>query len=115
MGVVCWHRPCYCRSVVYQPDRPCNALRRGRAMTQMAVGTLLVVFCAILEGFGQVFLKKSMLTAVRWPLWASLGVAVLCLEAVAYTKALVYLDVSEAYATSSLNLIAVAILSRWFL
>jgi drug/metabolite transporter (DMT)-like permease len=84
-------------------------------MTQTAVGTLLVVFCAILEGFGQVFLKKSMLTAVRWPLWASLGVAVLCLEAVAYTKALVYLDVSEAYATSSLNLIAVAILSRWFL
>jgi drug/metabolite transporter (DMT)-like permease len=84
-------------------------------MTQTAVGTLLAVFCAILEGFGQLFLKKSMLTAVRWPLWASLGVAVFCLEAVAYTKALVYLDVSEAYALGSLNLIAVAILSQWFL
>jgi drug/metabolite transporter (DMT)-like permease len=84
-------------------------------MTETAVGTLLVIFCAILEGFGQVFLKKSMLPAVRWSLWASLGVAVLCLEAVAYTKALVFLDVSEAYAMGSLNLIAVAMLSQWFL
>ena len=37
-----------------------------------------------------------------------MGVAVLCLEAVAYTRALGYLDVSEAYAMGSLNLIAVA-------
>jgi len=34
---------------------------------------------------------------------------------VAYRKGLVYLDVSEAYAMGILNLIAAAILSRWFL
>lgn len=84
-------------------------------MTNTAIGTLLVVFCAVLEGFGQVFLKRSVLPAFRWSLWGSLGVAVLSLEALAYTKALVYLDIGKAYTISSLNLIAVALFSQWLL
>jgi drug/metabolite transporter (DMT)-like permease len=84
-------------------------------VTQPVVGTLLIIFCAVLEGFGQVFLKKSMLATGRWALWAPLGVAFLSLEALTYTQALLFLDLSEAYAMSSLNLIAVALLSQWIL
>ena len=84
-------------------------------MTNTTIGALLVVFCAALEGFGQVFLKRSVLPSFRWSVWGSLGVAVLSLEAVAYTKALVYLDIGKAYTISSLNLIAVALFSQWLL
>jgi drug/metabolite transporter (DMT)-like permease len=84
-------------------------------VTQPLIGTLLVAFCAVLEGFGQVFLKKSMLAARRWALWAVAGIAFLSLEALAYTQALLFLDVGEAYAMSSVNLIAVAVLSQWIL
>jgi drug/metabolite transporter (DMT)-like permease len=84
-------------------------------MSGTGFGTLLVILCTVLEGFGQVFLKKSVLPPFRWPLWGSLGVGLLSLEAVAYTKALIYLDVSIAYTISSLNLIAVALCSQWLL
>ncbi|MGO9543559.1 MAG: EamA family transporter [Rhodomicrobium sp.] len=84
-------------------------------MTGTALGILLVVFCAILEGLGQVFLKKSVLTRVRWFLWISVGVAVLALEALVYTEALKFLNVGVAFTIMSLNLIAVTLLSQWIL
>jgi drug/metabolite transporter (DMT)-like permease len=84
-------------------------------MTKAAIGILLVVFCAVLEGLGQVFLKKSMLTRVRWFLWISGGVAILALEALIYTEALKLLDVSVAFAIMSLNLVAITLLSQWIL
>jgi hypothetical protein len=40
-------------------------------MSQTNIGVLLVVICTLLEGIGQVFLKKSVLRAVRWYLWIS--------------------------------------------
>ena len=82
---------------------------------QAAVGVLLVVICALLEGVAQVLLKKSVLGAVRWYLWISFGIVILALEAVIYTKALLFLDVGAAYAISSLNLIAITCLSRCLL
>jgi|SRR5258706_16466110 drug/metabolite transporter (DMT)-like permease len=84
-------------------------------MTGTTIGILLVIVCAILEGFGQVFLKKSVLTRVRWFLWISAGVAALALEALVYTEALKLLDVSVAFTICSLNLIAITVLSQWFL
>jgi undecaprenyl phosphate-alpha-L-ara4N flippase subunit ArnE len=81
-------------------------------MTGTAIGISLVVFCAFLHGFGQVFLKKSTLAKVRWFFWISAGAAVLAVEALIYTEALKFLDVSVAFTLSSLNLIAVMLLSQ---
>jgi undecaprenyl phosphate-alpha-L-ara4N flippase subunit ArnE len=84
-------------------------------VSQTFIGVLLVVICTLLEGIGQVFLKKSVLRAVRWYLWISFGVVILFLETVIYTKALLFLDVGVAYAISSLNLISITLMSRCLL
>ncbi len=84
-------------------------------MTGTTIGILLVIVCAILEGLGQVFLKKSVLTRVRWFLWISAGIAVLALQSLVYTEALKFLDVSVAFTIGSLNLIAITLLSQWIL
>ncbi len=84
-------------------------------MTGTTIGILLVVVCAILEGFGQVFLKKSVLTKVRWFFWISAGVIALAIEALIYTEALKFLNVSVAFTVMSLNLIAITVLSQWIL
>jgi len=84
-------------------------------MTGTTIGIMLVVFCAFLEGLGQVLLKKSVLTKVRWFMWISAGVIVLALQALIYTEALKLLDVSVAFTILSLNLIAITVLSRWIL
>ena len=82
---------------------------------QTAIGVLLVVICALLEGVGQVFLKKSVLGAVRWYLWISFGVVILLIETMIYSEALLFLDVGAAYTISSLNLISVTFMSRCLL
>jgi len=84
-------------------------------MSQTSIGVLLVVICTLLEGVGQVFLKKSVLGAVRWYLWISFGIVILFLETLIYTKALQFLDVGVAYAISSLNLISITLMSRCIL
>ena len=84
-------------------------------MSQTSIGVLLVVICTLLEGVGQVFLKKSVLGAVRWYLWISFGIVILAIETLIYTKALTFLDVGAAYTISSLNLISVTLMSRCFL
>lgn len=84
-------------------------------MTGTAIGIFLVVVCAFLEGIGQVFLKKSVLTKVRWLFWISAGVTVLAVEALVYTEALKLLNVSRAFTILSLNLIAITLLSQWIL
>lgn len=84
-------------------------------MTGTTIGIILVVICALLEGLGQVFLKKSVLTKVRWFMWISAGVVVLSLQALIYTQALKLLNVSVAFTILSLNLIAITVLSRLIL
>ncbi len=61
-------------------------------MGRTAIGVLLVVICALLEGVGQVFLKKSVLGAVRWYLWISFGVVILSIETMIYSQALLFLE-----------------------
>ena len=53
--------------------------------------------------------------ASRWLWWISAGIAVLALEALVYTEALKFLTVTAAFTILSLNLIAVALFSRWIL
>jgi drug/metabolite transporter (DMT)-like permease len=84
-------------------------------MSGTTIGVLLVIVCAVLEGLGQVFLKKSVLTRVRWFYWIAAGVTVLAIEALVYTEALKLLDVSVAFTICSLNLIAITLLSQYFL
>ncbi|ADP69614.1 protein of unknown function DUF6 transmembrane [Rhodomicrobium vannielii ATCC 17100] len=84
-------------------------------MNGTTLGILLVVLCALLEGIGQVLLKKSTMTKVRWFMWISAGVIALAAEALIYTEALKLLDVSVAFTICSLNLIAITILSRFIL
>ncbi len=84
-------------------------------MTGTVLGILLAIFCALLEGFGQIFLKKSMARRKRWFFWISAGVVILALEALIYTEVLKLLNVSVAFTLMSLNLIAIALLSQWIL
>ena len=84
-------------------------------MARTAIGVVLVVICTLLEGVGQVFLKKSALGVVRWYLWLSFGSVIMVLQAAIYTKALLFLNVGAAYAISSLNLISTTLMSRCLL
>jgi len=84
-------------------------------MTHTTAGILLALVCALLEGVGQVFLKKSVLAKVRWFLWVSAGVVAMSVEALVYTEVLKFLDVSVAFTICSLNLIAITIFSQWLL
>ncbi len=84
-------------------------------MTGTTLGILLVIIAAILEGFGQLSLKKSTLTKVRSFFYMAAGVVVFAVEALVYTEALKLLDVSVAFTILSLGLIAVTVLSRFVL
>jgi drug/metabolite transporter (DMT)-like permease len=84
-------------------------------MTATALGVLLVVVSTMVEGFGQVFLKKSALDISRRRYWILLGVAVLIVEVVLYSGALHFLPVSTAFPLTSLSFVMVTVLSRWLL
>jgi drug/metabolite transporter (DMT)-like permease len=84
-------------------------------MTGTAIGIALVFFAAALEGFGQVFLKKSTLTKARWLFWIAAGMLVFALEALVYTEALKFLAVSVAFTMLSLGIIATTLLSHLML
>lgn len=81
-------------------------------MTETALGVCLVILCTMIEGFAQLFLKKSSLVAVGKRQWAALGVTLFVFEALLYTGALQFLDVSTAYPIGSLSFVAVTVLSR---
>ncbi len=84
-------------------------------MTLTAVGILLVVLCTVIEGFAQVFLKKSVRPGGTLRLWLALGTGLFVVEALIYTGALRLLDVSTAYPIGSLSFVAVTVLSHWLL
>jgi undecaprenyl phosphate-alpha-L-ara4N flippase subunit ArnE len=84
-------------------------------MSPTLIGVLLVVLAAAIEGFGQIFLKKSTLEQVRRPVWLASGMAVFAVQAVVYTGALKFLDVSTAFALGTLSFVSVALLSKWLL
>ena len=84
-------------------------------MSPTAFGVLLVVVSTMVEGFGQTFLKKSVIDAARRQRWILLGVAVLIVEVLLYSGALRYLAVSTAFPITSLSFVMVTLLSHWLL
>lgn len=84
-------------------------------MTLTAFGIALAVSAAMLEGFAQLFLKKSVLAGSSRGFWITLGIALFVLESIVYTGALRYLDVSTAFPLSSLSFVVVTLLSQWML
>ena len=76
---------------ISQTDHLTQVQRKASLMSQTSIGVVLVVICTLLEGVGQVFLKKSVLGVVRWYLWISFGVVILVVESLIYTNALRYL------------------------
>ena len=81
-------------------------------MTQTVAGVLLVILCSIIEGIAQAFFKKSALVAIRKPLWIGAGVALFILQALIYTGALQFVEVSTAFPIGSIGFVVVAILSQ---
>lgn len=84
-------------------------------MTATAIGVLLVVVSTMVEGFGQVFLKKSAMEVTRRRFWILVGVSVLIVEVLLYSGALHFLAVSTAFPLTSLSFVMVTVLSHWLL
>ena len=57
-------------------------------MSPVAFGVLLVVVSTMVEGLGQIFLKKSAIDIARRHRWILLGIAVLIVEVLLYSGAL---------------------------
>jgi drug/metabolite transporter (DMT)-like permease len=84
-------------------------------MTHTAIGIALVILSSLIEGFGEIFLKKSRLQRQRQIYWVLLGVSVFIVQIVFYTAALRFLAVGAAFAMASLSFAFVALLSKWLL
>lgn len=84
-------------------------------MTATTLGVLLVILCGIIEGIAQVFFKKSVLVANGKRLWIGAGVVLFILQALIYTGALQFVEVSTAFPIGSIAFVIVAILSQRFL
>ncbi len=84
-------------------------------MTATAIGVCLVMISTMVEGFGQVFLKKSALQAARRRFWILLGILVLIVEVLLYSGGLHFLAVSTAFPLTSLSFVMLTVLSHWLL
>jgi drug/metabolite transporter (DMT)-like permease len=84
-------------------------------MTQTTIGILLVVLAATVEGFGDIFMKKSRLERARQVFWIGSGIAVFIVQIAIYTAALRFLEVGTAFGIASLSVVFVALLSKWLL
>jgi undecaprenyl phosphate-alpha-L-ara4N flippase subunit ArnE len=84
-------------------------------MSSAYLGVALVIFGTVLEGLGQVFLKKSALHPAARVLWLGLGISLVAAEALLYMMALRFLPVSVAFAIGGLSFVTVAIFARLIL
>src|SRR6266403_1711544 len=110
------HRIRVRRGLVHQPHRSRQQRqKRNPAMTATTIGVLLVILCGIIEGIAQVFFKKSALAPDARQLWIGAGVALFIVQALIYTGALQFVEVSTAFPIGSIAFVIVAILSQRFL
>ena len=84
-------------------------------MSQTLFGIMLVILCSAIEGFAQVCLKKSTIQSLRKLHWLGVGIAFFIIEALLYTVALQWLQLSTAYVLGSLSFVAVTLFSVWML
>ena len=81
-------------------------------MSQTMAGVLLVVLCSIIESFAQVLFKKSALVTMRKRLWIGAGITLFVFQALIYTGALRFVEVSTAFPIGSIGFVFVAVLSQ---
>lgn len=84
-------------------------------MSAALIGVSLALLCAALEGFGQIFLKRSVLPGARPLGWIALGIVLFVVQALLYAGALSFIEVSTAFPISSVSLVVAALLSRFML
>lgn len=84
-------------------------------MSSTIFGILLVILCSIIEGFSQLFWKKSVIGPAQLRFWVALGIAFHILQLLFYVGALRFLQVGIANPLSSFSFVTVAVLSEWFL
>ena len=84
-------------------------------MAEALIGVTLVVVASIIEGVSQTFFKKSALVALRKQRWVAGGIALFIVQALIYTGALRFVEVSTAFPIGSIGFVVVALLSQKFL
>src|SRR4051794_3550535 len=84
-------------------------------MAEALIGVPLVVVASIGEGVSQMSLKKSALVATARRRWIVLGVVLFIVQALIYTGALRFVEVSTAFPIGSIGFVVVALLSQKFL
>ena len=81
-------------------------------MTMVTIGVLLVVLCGIIEGVAQLFFKKSALAVEKKRSWVGAGIVLFILQALLYTGALQFVEISTAFPIGSISYVVVAVLSQ---
>jgi len=84
-------------------------------MNAITAGVLLAILCGIVEGTAQVCFKQSVLKPDRRRRWLGAGAALFTFQALLYTGALEFVEVSTAFPIISIGFVVVVILSRRFL
>src|SRR5260221_14701986 len=81
-------------------------------MSVITIGVLLVMLCGIIEGVAQLLFKKSALDPAAKRRWVAAGVALFILQALVFTGALQFVEISTAFPIARISYVVVAILSR---
>lgn len=84
-------------------------------MSETSLGVLYVVICAFIEALAQIAWKRSADDRRRKNIWIAAGASAYCVEIPLYTIALTMVDVTVAFAVSSISFVFVALLSRFLL
>ena len=84
-------------------------------MAEALVGVALVILASIIEGVSQTFFKKSALVAAGKNKFVAWGVVLFIVQALIYTAALRFVEVSTAFPIGSIGFVVVALLSQKFL
>jgi len=77
-----------------------------------SLGVLYVVICAFIEALAQIAWKRSANNLTRKKRWIFVGALAYAIEVPLYTLALTIVDVTVAFAVSSISFVFVALLSR---
>lgn len=84
-------------------------------MSAASLGVVYVVICAFIEALAQIAWKRSADSEAHKRRWIVVGALAYCIEIPLYTVALTMVDVTVAFAVSSISFVFVALLSRLLL
>jgi len=73
------------------------------------------MLCGVVEGAAQLFFKKSAVVPGGVPRWIAVGVALFTVQALLYTGALHFVEISTAFPIGSVSYVMVAVLSQVYL